>query len=105
MLQIDKEGAEPDRVKQELAELELLPEEWGGQTAVVPVRAAFTSKNNSTNTSCQFADPSSRRARRSAHDCGWPVASSSCDSRSSCHLLQLSLLAASVPVPTAACPH
>jgi translation initiation factor IF-2 len=40
LLQIDKDGAEPERVKQELAELQLLPEEWGGQTAVVPVRLA-----------------------------------------------------------------
>ncbi len=36
--QIDKDGAEPERVKQELSELGLLPEEWGGQTSVVPVR-------------------------------------------------------------------
>lgn len=41
-MQIDKEGAEPERVKQELAELQLLPEEWGGQTAVVPVRPTVT---------------------------------------------------------------
>jgi len=37
MTQIDKEGAQPERVKQELAENQLLPEEWGGETAVVPV--------------------------------------------------------------------
>ena len=36
--QIDKEGAQPERVKQELAEAQLLPEEWGGETAIVPVR-------------------------------------------------------------------
>ena len=29
---IDKENADPDRVKRELAELELIPEDWGGQT-------------------------------------------------------------------------
>ncbi len=29
---IDKDNADPDRVKRELAELELAPEEWGGQT-------------------------------------------------------------------------
>jgi translation initiation factor IF-2 len=29
---IDKDNADPDRVKRELAELELIPEEWGGQT-------------------------------------------------------------------------
>lgn len=29
---IDKDNANPDRVKRELAELELVPEDWGGQT-------------------------------------------------------------------------
>ena len=29
---IDKENSDPDRVKRELAELDLAPEEWGGQT-------------------------------------------------------------------------
>lgn len=36
---IDKEGANLDRVKQQLAEQELLPEEWGGNTVIVPVSA------------------------------------------------------------------
>ena len=36
---IDKEGANPDRVKQELVEYELVPEEWGGDTVVVEVSA------------------------------------------------------------------
>ncbi len=36
---IDKEGANPDRVKQGLAEQGLVPEEWGGQTVMVPVSA------------------------------------------------------------------
>lgn len=36
---IDKEGAQPDRVKQELTEYELVPEEWGGDTIMVPVSA------------------------------------------------------------------
>nr|WP_199250662.1 translation initiation factor IF-2 [[Phormidium] sp. ETS-05] len=36
---IDKESAQPDRVKQELAELGLLAEEWGGDTIMVPVSA------------------------------------------------------------------
>ncbi len=35
----DKPGAEPDRVKQELTELGLVPEEWGGDTIMVPVSA------------------------------------------------------------------
>lgn len=34
---IDKEGANIDRVKQQLAEQQLLTEEWGGDTVVVPV--------------------------------------------------------------------
>ncbi|MEB3210161.1 MAG: translation initiation factor IF-2 [Leptolyngbyaceae bacterium] len=36
---IDKEGAQPDRVKQELMEHSLVPEEWGGETIMVPVSA------------------------------------------------------------------
>lgn len=36
---IDKEGAQPDRVKQELTEYGLLAEEWGGDTIMVPVSA------------------------------------------------------------------
>lgn len=36
---IDKEGAQPDRVKQELTEFGLVPEEWGGETIMVPVSA------------------------------------------------------------------
>ena len=36
---IDKEGANLDRVKQELSKLELIPEEWGGTTVMVPVSA------------------------------------------------------------------
>lgn len=36
---IDKEGANIDRVKQELSEYELIPEEWGGSTVFCPVSA------------------------------------------------------------------
>ncbi|AFY44608.1 translation initiation factor IF-2 [Nostoc sp. PCC 7107] len=36
---IDKEGAQPDRVKQELTHYGLTPEEWGGETIMVPVSA------------------------------------------------------------------
>jgi translation initiation factor IF-2 len=36
---IDKANANPERVKQQLAELELVPDEWGGSTMVVPVSA------------------------------------------------------------------
>ena len=36
---IDKEGANIERVKQELSEYELIPEEWGGSTIFCPVSA------------------------------------------------------------------
>lgn len=36
---VDKEGADPNRVKQQLAEHELLPEEWGGDTVIQEVSA------------------------------------------------------------------
>ena len=36
---IDREGANPDHVKQQLAEHELIPEDWGGDTIMVPVSA------------------------------------------------------------------
>ncbi|MBF2098305.1 MAG: translation initiation factor IF-2 [Gloeomargaritaceae cyanobacterium C42_A2020_066] len=36
---IDKPDANPDRVKQELTEFNLVPEEWGGETVMVPVSA------------------------------------------------------------------
>ncbi|MFO7628880.1 MAG: translation initiation factor IF-2 [Prochlorococcaceae cyanobacterium] len=36
---IDKEGASPDRVKQELSALDLVAEDWGGDTVMVPVSA------------------------------------------------------------------
>lgn len=36
---MDKEGANPDRIKQQLTEHEIVPEEWGGDTICVPVSA------------------------------------------------------------------
>jgi translation initiation factor IF-2 len=36
---VDKAGADPDRVKRELAEMELVPEDWGGDTIMVEVSA------------------------------------------------------------------
>jgi len=36
---IDKPNSNPERVKQQLAELELVPDDWGGNTMVVPVSA------------------------------------------------------------------
>ena len=36
---IDKPGANPETVKRELAEINLVPEDWGGTTVMVPVSA------------------------------------------------------------------
>ncbi|MCI7334952.1 MAG: translation initiation factor IF-2, partial [Oscillospiraceae bacterium] len=36
---MDKEGANPERIKQQLTEYSLVPEEWGGDTICVPVSA------------------------------------------------------------------
>ncbi|MBT3236135.1 MAG: translation initiation factor IF-2 [Bdellovibrionales bacterium] len=36
---MDKEGVNPDRIKQELVELEITPEEWGGDTQFIPISA------------------------------------------------------------------
>ena len=36
---IDKEGANLDKLKQQLSENDLMPEEWGGQTVILPVSA------------------------------------------------------------------
>lgn len=36
---IDKPGANPEKIKQSLAELDLLAEDWGGETIYVPVSA------------------------------------------------------------------
>jgi len=44
---VDKEGAQPDRVKQELTEYGLVAEEWGGDTIMVPV-SALTGDNLDT---------------------------------------------------------
>jgi translation initiation factor IF-2 len=39
MNKIDKGNANPERVRQQLAEQELVPDEWGGTTMVIPVSA------------------------------------------------------------------
>ncbi|MGI0479269.1 translation initiation factor IF-2 [Geminocystis sp. CENA526] len=36
---VDKPDSNPDRVKQELVDLQLVPEDWGGDTVMVPVSA------------------------------------------------------------------
>src|SRR5699024_2804536 len=38
---VDKPEANPDRVKQELLEYELVPEDWGGDTIFVEISALF----------------------------------------------------------------
>ena len=43
---IDKPSANIERVKQELTEYELIPEDWGGSTIFVPV-SAHTQKKES----------------------------------------------------------
>jgi translation initiation factor IF-2 len=39
MNKIDKANADPNRLKQQLAEIDLVPDEWGGNTLVVPISA------------------------------------------------------------------
>lgn len=41
---MDKPGADPDKVKRELSEYKLIPEEWGGKTPMVPL-SAITGEN------------------------------------------------------------
>jgi translation initiation factor IF-2 len=36
---IDKDNADPERVKQQLAEVDLIPDEWDGDTIVIPISA------------------------------------------------------------------
>ena len=36
---MDKHGANPDRIKQQLTEYDLVPEEWGGETVICPISA------------------------------------------------------------------
>lgn len=39
MNKIDKPNADPDRIKQQLAEIDLVPDDWDGDTIVVPLSA------------------------------------------------------------------
>jgi translation initiation factor IF-2 len=39
MNKIDKSNSDPDRVKQQLAEINLVPDEWDGDTIIVPISA------------------------------------------------------------------
>jgi len=38
---IDKDNADPDRIRTQLAEYDFIPEEWGGKTIMVPISAKF----------------------------------------------------------------
>ena len=57
---IDKPNAQPERVKRELTELDLMPEEWGGQTVTVEVSA----KKKTEHRSAARDDPARQRHRR-----------------------------------------
>ena len=39
LIQTDKDGANPDRVMQELSSIGLMPEDWGGSVPMVPISA------------------------------------------------------------------
>lgn len=61
---IDKEGADPVRVRQELSELGLTPEEWGGSTVMVDVSAkAGTNLDKLVDVVLLVADIEDLRAR------------------------------------------
>jgi len=61
---IDKEGADPVRVRQELSELGLTPEEWGGNTVMVDVSAkAGTNLDRLVDVVLLVADIEDLRAR------------------------------------------
>ena len=40
MNKMDKPTANPERVKEQLTKYEIVPEDWGGETACIPVSAA-----------------------------------------------------------------
>ena len=50
--QIDKPGAQLERVKQELADIGMLPEEWGGDVAMVPVTTTTSASGSAPRRSC-----------------------------------------------------
>jgi translation initiation factor IF-2 len=61
---IDKEGADPIRVRQELSDLGLAPEEWGGKTPMVDVSAkAGTNLDQLVDVVLLVADIEEMRAR------------------------------------------
>jgi translation initiation factor IF-2 len=50
---IDKPGADVERAKQGLLELNLVPEEWGGTTPMVPISAKKGTGVYSTSAVCK----------------------------------------------------
>ena len=61
---VDKEGADPNRVRQELSELQLVPEEWGGDVPMVDVSArAGTNLDKLVDVVLLVADIEDLRAR------------------------------------------
>jgi translation initiation factor IF-2 len=52
---IDKPEANPDRVKNQLSELGLMPEEWGGQTMFVEISALKKQVSTSSSKRCCFS--------------------------------------------------
>ena len=65
---IDKPNAQPERVKRELTELDLMPEEWGGQTVTVEVSARQKTEHRhaARDDPARRATSSSSRPTRSA---------------------------------------
>ena len=60
---VDRENADPDRVRQQLVEHELVPEEWGGDTIVVEVaRPRASASTSCSSRSC--SSPTSRSSVR-----------------------------------------
>jgi translation initiation factor IF-2 len=73
---IDKEGANADKVRQELSEMELISEEWGGKTVMVEV-SAKTGKNidKLLDLVLLVTDLEDLRADRDAHSQGFVIES------------------------------
>ena len=61
---MDVAGANPDRVKKDLADHELLPEEWGGDTIMVPVSAQDQGGHRPAAREHRAAGRGARAARR-----------------------------------------
>jgi translation initiation factor IF-2 len=61
---IDKEGANENQVKQQLAEQELLVEEWGGDIVAVPVSAKTKARAYLICSTCSSLSPTSKNSRR-----------------------------------------